>query len=249
MALHFGRVARRASFLGGQVELLSVVRGPRDHRFEFVGVHGLSPSSMTDLVGQVVASAWIGLTPGISFRGFPRAAVEDRVVRGMSQDLTIGERVAWYRRRRGMSQGVLAGLVGRTDDWVGKIENNRIPLDRLSILRLLADALDVSLGDLIGEPTLLDWTNDSGASTVPALRAALMDFAHLIPALSVPADDTELPDFPMLERDVAEVFDDVGFAIDSNSLVHSISQVDKRIRSLSCLPPSRQRLNRSDTTT
>ncbi|MEU2043727.1 helix-turn-helix domain-containing protein [Nocardia niwae] len=133
--------------------------------------------------------------------------VEDRVVRGMSQELTIGERVAWYRRRRGMSQGVLAGLVGRTDDWVGKIENNRIPLDRLSIIRLLADALDVSLGDLIGEPTLLDWTNDSGASTVPALRAALMDFGHLIPALSPPADDTDVLDLPTLERDVADVFD------------------------------------------
>ncbi|WP_433661659.1 helix-turn-helix domain-containing protein [Nocardia sp. CA-128927] len=49
----------------------------------------------------------------------------------MTQNLTIGERVAWYRRRRGMSQDVLAGLVGRTDDWMGKVENNRIPLDRL----------------------------------------------------------------------------------------------------------------------
>ncbi|MGY2123998.1 helix-turn-helix domain-containing protein [Nocardia gipuzkoensis] len=128
-------------------------------------------------------------------------------MRGVTQGLTIGERVAWYRRRRGMSQGVLAGLVGRTDDWVGKIENNRIPLDRLSVIRLLADALDVSLGDLIGEPTLLDWTIDSGTSTVPALRAALMDFGHLIPALSPSADDTEPYDLPKLKHDVADVFD------------------------------------------
>ncbi|WP_040785469.1 helix-turn-helix domain-containing protein [Nocardia pneumoniae] len=125
----------------------------------------------------------------------------------MTEDLTIGERVAWYRRRRGMSQGVLAGLVGRTDDWVGKIENDRIPLDRLSVIRLLADALDVSLGDLIGEPTLLEWTKDSGTSTVPALRSALMDFSHLLPALVPLADDTELPDLPTLERDVGGVFD------------------------------------------
>src|SRR5690606_20939401 len=30
-------------------------------------------------------------------------------MRGIGQSLTIGERVAWYRRRRGMSQEVLAG--------------------------------------------------------------------------------------------------------------------------------------------
>ena len=83
------------------------------------------------------------------------------------EHLTIGERVAWYRRRRGMSQEVLAGLVGRTADWLGKIENNRIELDRLSVIKSLADALDVALGDLLGEPSLLDWTSDSGMAPFP----------------------------------------------------------------------------------
>jgi transcriptional regulator with XRE-family HTH domain len=95
-------------------------------------------------------------------------------VRGMTDDMTIGERVAFYRNRRGMSQEVLAGLVGRTADWLRKVEHNRISLDRLSVIRRLASALDVSLGDLIGEPTLMEWTEGSGQRTVPALRAALM---------------------------------------------------------------------------
>ncbi|MEQ4306234.1 helix-turn-helix transcriptional regulator [Plantactinospora sp. B6F1] len=60
----------------------------------------------------------------------------------MPNTLTIGERVAWYRRRRGLSQEVLAGLVGRTADWLGKIENNRIEMDRLSVIKSLADVLD-----------------------------------------------------------------------------------------------------------
>jgi transcriptional regulator with XRE-family HTH domain len=55
-----------------------------------------------------------------------------------------------------MSQEVLAGLVGCTADWLSKIENNRIDLDRLSVLQSLASALDVTVGDLIGEPLLLD---------------------------------------------------------------------------------------------
>src|SRR5664279_5484408 len=79
----------------------------------------------------------------------------DARMRGMTARLTIGERVAWYRRRRGLSQEVLAGLVGRTADWLGQVENNRMDLDRLSVITTLAAALDVSLGDLLAEPTLM----------------------------------------------------------------------------------------------
>lgn len=104
-------------------------------------------------------------------------------VRGLADTLSIGERIAWYRRRRGMSQQVLAGLVGRTVDWLSKVENNRIDIDRLSVLRSLAAALDVTVGDLIGEPLLLDWSADSGRSTVPALRTALMDYQQITPLL------------------------------------------------------------------
>ncbi|MGH3468071.1 MAG: helix-turn-helix domain-containing protein [Thermocrispum sp.] len=128
-------------------------------------------------------------------------------MRGMTENLTIGERVAYYRRRRGRSQEVLAGLVGRTADWLGKAENNRIELDRLSVIRRLADALDISVGDLIGYPTLLDWTPDSGTSTVPALRAALMDYRQLTPILHVPGPDAEPPALDELAREVRAVFD------------------------------------------
>jgi transcriptional regulator with XRE-family HTH domain len=102
-------------------------------------------------------------------------------MRGMTNTLTIGERVAWYRRRRGMSQEILAGLVGRTSDWLSKIENNRIEIDRLSVIKSLADVLDVALADLIAEPSLVEWTSDSGMRTVPALRAALMNYRNVTP--------------------------------------------------------------------
>ncbi|MBM4794600.1 helix-turn-helix domain-containing protein [Streptomyces sioyaensis] len=123
----------------------------------------------------------------------------------MTQHLTTGERVAWYRHRRGLSQDVLAGLVGRTADWLGKAENNRIELDRLSVIRALAHALDVSIGDLIGEPTLLEWSKDSGRRTVPALREALMDYRLLTPLLGAPVDG-EPPTLEALRSDVAEVW-------------------------------------------
>jgi transcriptional regulator with XRE-family HTH domain len=125
----------------------------------------------------------------------------------MAENLTVGERVAWYRRRRGMSQEVLAGLVGRTEDWLQRAENNRIQLDRLSVIRSLAEVLDVSIGDLIGEPVLLDWTADSRTQTVPALRAVLMDYSQLSPLLASSEGDSEPPTLDQLDRRVAGIFD------------------------------------------
>jgi transcriptional regulator with XRE-family HTH domain len=136
----------------------------------------------------------------------PRQAGKMVVVRGMTDDMTIGQRIAFYRRRRGLSQEVLAGLVGKTAEWLRKVETNRSELDRLSVIRSVARALDVSLGDLIGEPGMLDWSDESGRQTIPALRAALHDYRHLTPALTMLVAD----DAPMLidiERDLAEVWE------------------------------------------
>ena len=64
-----------------------------------------------------------------------------------------------------MSQEVLAGLVSQTVDWLSKVENNRIELDRLSVITALADAFDVALGDLVAEPSLMEWTTDRATRT------------------------------------------------------------------------------------
>ncbi|MFF4387052.1 helix-turn-helix domain-containing protein [Streptomyces sp. NPDC001552] len=124
----------------------------------------------------------------------------------MTENLTIGERVAWYRRRRGLSQEVLAGLVGRTTDWLSKAENNRIELDRLSVITSLAEALDVSLGDLLAEPALMEWSADSGHRTVPALRETLMDYKQLAPLLGA-AGGEEPPVLQDLRGNVGDVLD------------------------------------------
>jgi len=127
----------------------------------------------------------------------------------MTETLTIGDRVAFYRRRRGQSQEVLAGLVGRTEDWLSRVENNKIALDRLSVIRRLAEVLDVSIGDLVGEPALLDWTTDSGTRTVPALRSVLMDYRQVSPLLATASSngEGESPSLDDLHRDLDEVFD------------------------------------------
>ncbi|MFI5913931.1 helix-turn-helix domain-containing protein [Dactylosporangium sp. NPDC051541] len=124
----------------------------------------------------------------------------------MTSNLTIGERVAWYRRRRGMSQEILAGLVGRTVDWLSKAENNRIELDRLSVIKSLADALDIALGDLVAEPSLVEWTSESGTRTVPALRAALMNYRNVTP-FGATAAGAEPPPVAVLEQELATLWE------------------------------------------
>src|SRR5690348_17332486 len=89
-------------------------------------------------------------------------------VRPTDPNMTIGERVAWYRRRRGLSQEVLAGLVGLTTDWLSRVENGRANLERHSVIKLLADSLNVTIGELLGEPAIVKWNPTGPARTLGA---------------------------------------------------------------------------------
>jgi transcriptional regulator with XRE-family HTH domain len=93
---------------------------------------------------------------------------------------TLGETIAWYRVTRGMTQEVLAGLVGRTSDWLSKVENGRIPIDRLSVLQALADALRIPLTRLIERsiPTPRTAALSAGLD-VSELRTTLTDYSHV----------------------------------------------------------------------
>lgn len=65
--------------------------------------------------------------------------------------LPIGRRVAYIRHLRGFTQHDLAGLLGYTKSWVEKIEMGRRDLDRLSVLRKIADVLAVDITLLVTE--------------------------------------------------------------------------------------------------
>jgi transcriptional regulator with XRE-family HTH domain len=150
----------------------------------------------------------------------------------MTTELTIGERIAWYRQRRGLSQEVLAGRVGRTADWVGKIENGRIELDRLSVLRRIAKALDVALGDLIAEPSLMEWTEDSGQQTVPALRSVLMDYRQLTGVAQDPAsvEPVALDELKRSVDDVWSAYQDSRFGYVTHRLRSLIPDAKNAVR-------------------
>ncbi|MFG2110866.1 helix-turn-helix domain-containing protein [Micromonospora chersina] len=65
---------------------------------------------------------------------------------------SIGERIAAYRRRRGLSQAALAGLIGRSESWLSQVERSARSVDRLSVLLDIAKVLHVEVEALTGRP-------------------------------------------------------------------------------------------------
>jgi transcriptional regulator with XRE-family HTH domain len=112
-------------------------------------------------------------------------------VRGLGDHLSIGERIAFHRRRRGYTQAVLAGLVGRSTDWLAKAESGRRKPPRIDMLADLARVLRVPLGDLLGQPVLVEDVREQ--DDVPAVRDALMSPRRLSRLLFGPEADAQFP--------------------------------------------------------
>ncbi|GAA5043581.1 transcriptional regulator with XRE-family HTH domain [Thermocatellispora tengchongensis] len=60
----------------------------------------------------------------------------------------IGQRIARARKRRGLSQSVLAGLVGRSESWLSQVERGQRGVDSHSVINALANILGMRVEDL-----------------------------------------------------------------------------------------------------
>ena len=61
-----------------------------------------------------------------------------------------GQRIARARRRRGLSQAVLAGLARRSESWLSQVERGKRGVDSHSVLTRLAEILRVDIEELTG---------------------------------------------------------------------------------------------------
>ncbi|MFI5843902.1 helix-turn-helix domain-containing protein [Catenuloplanes sp. NPDC051500] len=89
-------------------------------------------------------------------------------------DLTTGQRIKLYRERAGKSRPVLAGLVGKSSEWVKAVETGRILAPRLSMLGQIARVLRVDVQDLLDGPEdNVVITAGSGHPALAEVRAVL----------------------------------------------------------------------------
>ncbi|MGH3862134.1 helix-turn-helix domain-containing protein [Actinokineospora sp.] len=65
--------------------------------------------------------------------------------------LSIGSRLQTIRMRKGKTRAVVAGLVGRTDEWLKAVERGRLQEPRWPMLVQLASALGVHIAEITGD--------------------------------------------------------------------------------------------------
>jgi transcriptional regulator with XRE-family HTH domain len=116
--------------------------------------------------------------------------------------MPVGERIAIYRRRRGLSQLALANLIGRSEAWLSQVERGIRHADRLSVIIRLAQVLKVTVEDLVGQPLSLAPNGGIEYRAVPALRAALTDYEVIPATFGVGVGDGPVRDLPSLQRNV-----------------------------------------------
>ncbi|ANY05316.1 helix-turn-helix domain-containing protein [Pseudonocardia sp. HH130630-07] len=119
-------------------------------------------------------------------------------MRGAGDEMQIGERIAFHRQRRGYTRSQLAGLVGRSTDWLSKIERGDRQIRRVDLLTEIAGALRVTLGALMGEPALPE--DGEERDDVPAVRDALMAPGRLSRLLFAETAATPSPDLQRSEQ-------------------------------------------------
>jgi len=116
-----------------------------------------------------------------------------------------GRKIEQRRRSKGLSRRTLAGLIGRSQEWLRQIEKGMRPLDSLEVLGRIAEALRVeSWSELVDLPTGLD---------LDARPAGRQDFVHLLwrSLLGVREGGPQVPGpprvpVPVLDRRVAGVW-------------------------------------------
>ncbi|MFI6986492.1 helix-turn-helix domain-containing protein [Embleya sp. NPDC050154] len=101
---------------------------------------------------------------------------------------TVGQRVSYWRERRGLSQRELAIRLGKSASWMQKVESGERALERLPVLDALAEALRVDLQVLLGRDLMRDSDMCLDGVEVAAIRRALERYDHLLTAPGVAVD-------------------------------------------------------------
>lgn len=110
----------------------------------------------------------------------------------------LGRKIAFNRKRRGLSQKEFAGLLDRSEAWVSQVERGVRRIDRMTVLEKVADVLNLPVAELAAESPIAVSVAEGEPPGAGRLRLVL-SAAHSLKAI---LDTHEPPNVPQLRDDV-----------------------------------------------
>src|SRR5712691_6496639 len=101
-----------------------------------------------------------------------------------------GQRIARARRRRGLSQATLAGLVGRSESWLSQVERGKRSIDSHTVLTHMAQVLRMDIAQL-AEPETGGTTRPTAYPSASRIEQAMTSYTGLDDRISSPAPREE----------------------------------------------------------
>ncbi|KDN75401.1 DNA-binding protein [Streptomyces olindensis] len=111
----------------------------------------------------------------------------------------LGRKIAFHRKRRGLSQKEFAGLLGRSEAWVSQVERGVRRIDRMTVLEKVADVLEIPVAELAAEAPIVASIAEGEPPGASRLRMVL-SAAHSLKAVLAPQNAS--PDVPALRAEV-----------------------------------------------
>ncbi len=103
---------------------------------------------------------------------------------------TPGARIARARRRCGLSQAVLAGLVGRSESWLSQVERGKRGVDSHAVLTRMAAVLRVDVAELTGPVTVDGEEGRRVYEAAARIEQAMMGYDALTASIGGPEPGT-----------------------------------------------------------
>ncbi|MFK8907574.1 helix-turn-helix domain-containing protein [Streptomyces sp. YS-3] len=111
----------------------------------------------------------------------------------------LGRKIAFHRKRRGLSQKEFAGLLERSEAWVSQVERGVRRVDRMTVLEKVAQVLDLPIAELAAEAPIIASVAEEESPGAGRLRLVL-SAAHSLKAV-LDRQHTS-PDVPALRAEV-----------------------------------------------
>lgn len=103
----------------------------------------------------------------------------------------LGRKIAFHRAQKGWSQREFGALIDRSETWVSQVERGVRQIDRMTVLRSVADVLEVPLGELASDTPIVVAATQRSEPAI-SLRLLLSESLRLALAIDAAPEDLDL---------------------------------------------------------